>query len=72
MDPIFNNDPHYWVTGSKYWILLFILRVFQILDNIRKEVIQNLSSFYIILLDSNGLATFQNFLLSHTFSTFRF
>ena len=49
MGPIFNNCPHNWVTdGSRYPILLFILWNFQILDNSRKEIIQNLSSFLII------------------------
>ena len=53
MGSIFNNCPHYWVTdGSRYRILLFILWNFQILDNGRKVIIQNFSSFFII---------FQNF-----------
>ena len=49
MGHIFNNYPHNWATdGSRYWILLFILWDVQISNNSKKEIIQNLDSFFII------------------------
>ena len=61
MGPIFNICPHNWVTdGSRYWMLLFILWNFQILDNSRKEIIQNLSCFFSIIFIIN-LSIFLNF-----------
>ena len=44
MGPIFSNCPHYWITdGSRYWILFYILWVFQIWIILEEKLFKTLA-----------------------------